>query len=173
MDNQYLMQTMKLGTGQFKVIKWPGTETSVAMRILSMHDKTEAAAATEQYYKSIKIESRLTTESFFDTERAIQSLYKALRDPQDMSKPICDSVTTFRKSISTADLNTLYLEYCTWEKDCSPSPENLTEEEFDLLVEDIKKNPEKILLSTYSSSMLRRLIATLASQPVSLPVLNG
>lgn len=168
-----LLDTLKLGTDNHKLIKWPGTSQDVVVRILSEHDRMEATIATERLLKGEKLESSLTTADQYDTERCIQILYRALRDPSNLETPVANNITEFRKGITREDMKMLISEYTTYEQDCSPSPDNLTEEEFDHLLLEVKKNPGTLSGSSLSSSTLKRLITTLASRPQELPQANG
>jgi len=167
-----LIEKLKLGTRNKKLIKWPGDDTEVLMRILSEHERMEAMFSAERLFKTEKIEPTLTTADQFDTEKCVQILYRAIRDPAT-EEPIATSITEFRKSITREDMRMLISEYTVFEQDCSPSPSNLSEEEFDKILRDIKKNPETLSSSNLSSSMLKKLIITLASQPVTLPKDSG
>jgi hypothetical protein len=64
-------------------------------------------------------------------------------------------------------------EYMSFERECSPSPDNLSNDEFDRLVEQVKKTPGETTGSITSISTLRRLVTFLASPPANLPADNG
>ena len=168
-----LLETLKLGTDHVKLINFPGTDKKVAIRILSTHDLQMATFATERLFKSEKIEVNMVSAAEYDAEKAIQILYLALKDPQNLDQSICKNVTEFRKALTKNERDILIDEYITFEKDCSSSLDMLSNEEFDRLVAEVKKKPETIQTNSLSTATLKRLITTLASQPVTLPADNG
>ena len=164
-----LLAKLKLGTDNNKLIDFPGTTTKVVLRILSQADLQSATFATERLFKQEKIDVNIVTGNEWDNEKATQILYMALRDPENMDEPIAKSISEFRRALSKETKDALIDEYLAFEKDCSPSPGNLSDEEFDRVVTEVKKKPEAILGKSFSTSMLKKLITFLASPPVNLP----
>ena len=160
-----LLTKIKAGTDHVKLVPFPGTTTNVALKILSQHDLQMAAFDTEKLFTNSKIDLNMGTATEYDQEKATQILWRALRDPEDLVKPLCASITEFRKLLSRAEKEQLIDEYLTFEKDVSPRAETLSNEEFDKLVSDLKKKPDLTVLSSLNTQMLKRLIITLASQP--------
>jgi hypothetical protein len=167
------LEKIKLGTSNSKLTKWPGTEQDVCIRILSEQDRMDAIFATERLFKNDKIETNLVTAEAFDNEKVIQILYRALRCPESLDQPVAPSISVFRKSISREETKVLISEYINYESECSPTPGNLSDEEFDKLLRDLKKNSEQTLTSITSLSIAKKLLLTLVSQPVTLPQVNG
>lgn len=168
-----LIEKLKLGTDNTKLIKWPGSDTQVALRIISEQARMEASFATERLFKSEKIENNLMTADQYDTEKVIQILFRALRCPDDLDKPVFPSITEFRKALTREDMRLLIAEYTGFENECSPSPENLSDEDFDKIFREVKKNAATTTSNIGSMSTLRRLIITLVDQPVSSLKDNG
>jgi hypothetical protein len=168
-----LLQKLKLGTDHVKLLDFPGTQTKVALRVLSQQDLQLAAFATERLFKSEKIELNMASANEYDQEKATQILFLALRDPEHLDQPVATSITEFRKLLTKDEKEFLIDEYLTFEKDVSPSPETLSGDEFDRVVSDLKKKPDSITSSNFSTAMLKKLITTLASQPALLPQDNG
>jgi len=168
-----LLSRLKLGTRATKLVLWPGDTEHVLLRILSQTQRQEATFATEQLFKSAKIELNMVTASEYESEQATQMLYRAVRDPAAPDEPVCPNITEFRKAL-TADTKRILLdEYVAFEKDISPSPDNLSSEEFDKILSDLKKNPSQTLSNISSISTLKRLCVTMANQPVTLPKVSG
>ena len=95
-----LLDRLKLGTSNIKLVKWPGSDVQVTIRILSQQDIQEAIFATDRLFKSNKIEPSLVTAEEFDNEKQTQVLFRTVRDPEDMEKPICQTVEEFRRSLT-------------------------------------------------------------------------
>jgi hypothetical protein len=153
-----LLSKLKLGTANHKLIDWPGTQTKVVLKILSMAETQEAMFATERHFKQSKIEVNLVTAKEYDTELTTQTLYRAIRDPQKLEEPIALTITDFRLCLNRDESDLLFKEYLAFEADCSPSMDNLSGEEFDRIVADVKKKPEETLGSVTNLAVLRRLV---------------
>ena len=167
------LERLKAGTSNSKLINWPGKEDKVCLRILSEQDRMEAVFAAERLFKNEKVETNLMTAEQYDNEKVIQILYRALRAADNQEQPIAPSITVFRKSITREETKVLISEYINYEQECSPSPGNLSQEAFDKLLLDIKKNPATISTSIFDLQIAKKLLLTLASQPQSLPLDNG
>ena len=159
-----LLNKLKAGTDNVKIIKWPGTETDVALRILSQRDHQDAAFATERLYKQEKIDISMVTAEEYESEKATQMLYRALRDPQKLEEPVTATITEFRGLLRIEEKRALVAEYLGFEGECSPSPENLSAEEFDKVFTALKKNATETLGNITSTSTLRRLVRTMVDQ---------
>jgi hypothetical protein len=168
-----LLQRLKLGSDNVKLIDWPGTDKKVALKILSQQDTQLAAFDTERIFKSNKIEISMVTAEEYESEKSTQILYRALRDPEKLSEAIAGTITEFRSLLSREEKKLLIDQYLAFESECSPSPDNLSNEEFDRLVESVKKKVEQTLGSVSNIGTLKRLITTLVSQLSSLPQVSG
>ena len=169
----WILERLKLGTNNTKLVKWPGSDLAIIVRILSQQDIQEAIFATERLFKSSKIETNLMTADEFDNEKQTQVLFRAIRDPEDMEKPICQTVEEFRRSLTREEKELLIAEYNGFESECSPSPDNLTNDEFDKVMSDLKKKPAETLGNITSISTLKKLLLIMASPPKKLPRGNG
>jgi hypothetical protein len=159
-----ILQKLKAGTDNIKIIKWPGTSTDVALRILSQRDQQDALFATERLFKSEKIDVHMVTAEEYENEKTTQILFRALRDPQKIDDSIVANVTEFKTLLSREEKRVLIEEYLLFESECSPSPENLSADEFDKIFTALKKNAPETIGSITSSSTLKRLITTLVKQ---------
>lgn len=168
-----LLQRLKLGSDNVKLIDWPGTTKKVALKILSQQDQQLAAFETERHFKSNKIDVSMVTAEEYENEKATQILYRSLKDPEKLGEAIAGTITEFRSLITREEKKLLIDSYLTFESECSPSPDNLSDEEFDRLITDLKKNPAQTLGNITSIHTLRRLLHTTVSQLSSLPRGNG
>jgi len=168
-----LLNQLKLGTDNVKLIKWPGSSKEVALRIISQRDHQDSVFSTERLFKSEKIDVNMVTAEEYDSEKATQLLYRALRDPQKLDEPISTSIGEFRRLISREEKRMLIDEYMGFESECSPSPENLSAEEFDKVFTALKKNSAETIGSITSMSTLKKLLRTTADQLVSSQMASG
>ena len=168
-----LLQRLKLGTDNVKLLNFPGSDQKVALKILSQKDLQDAAFATERYFKSEKIEVNLVTSEEYDAEKATQILYRCLKDPENTNESIASSITEFRKLLNREEKRILADEYVAFERECSPAPDNLSGDEFDKILSDLKKNPATSISTITSISTARRLITCLVDQLTSLHTVSG
>lgn len=168
-----LLQRIKLGTRATKLVTWPGSPEKVLMRILSQQQRQEATFATEALFRGAKVDINMVTANEYESEQATQMLFKSIRDPAAPDEAICASVTDFRKALSADEKRILLDEYVAFEKEISPSPDNMSDDEFDALLSELKKTPDKTIGSISSISTLKRLLLSLAYQPAALPKASG
>ena len=168
-----LLDKLKLGTSNIKLVKWPGSDVQVTLRILSQQDVQEAHFATERLFKSNKIEISMVTADEYTSEKSTQILFRCIRNPENLETPICNTIEEFRRSITRAERDVLIEEYLGFEAECSPSPDNLSNDEFDKVLSDLKKKPAETLGNITSISTLKKLLLIMASPPVNLPRDNG
>ena len=168
-----LLQKLKLGTSNVKLINWPGTETQIALRILSQAQLQEASFDTERVFKNAKIETNLMTAQIYQEEETNQILYRALRDPANLEEPIAPTIAEFKKALTVNEKKILIEEYSGFDSECNPSPGNLSSEEFDRLTQELKKKPEATLQNITSLPIAKKLLLFMASPAVILPTVSS
>jgi hypothetical protein len=168
------LSNLLAGTENRQLIKWPGTDITVSMRILSDHEIQQATFATERIFaeQKMKYDTIFTADSY-QQEKVTQMLYMSLSWPDEPGKKVTATITDFRKALTLDAKNMLSDIYVQFEKDRSPQPETMTQDEFDKLFVDIKKKPDDIIGKFLSCNTLKKLIITLASQPEIFPRGNG
>lgn len=165
-----LLQRLKQGSAATKMVMWPGTKQGVLMHVLSQQEHQDATFATERLFKSDKIDVNLVTANEYESEQVTQMLYRALRDPEKPQEPIASSITDFRRALTKDEKKYISDEYLAFESEISPSPDNLSNDEFDKLLSDLKKNASQTVGSISSTATLKKLLLTMASQPPSVPL---
>lgn len=164
-----LLKRLKAGSENNKFLNWPGTENKVVMQILTVAQLQEAIIATENIFKKADIAISIQGGSLpmideFEAERITQVLYRALRDPEKLTEPIAPTITEFRALLSNAERDELGKEYIAYEKECSPSPDTLSKEEFESLYQGLKKNATQTIGSVSSISTAKKLMLCLVKQ---------
>lgn len=160
MDN--LLQRLKAGTSNYKLIDWPGSSEKIAIRILSQGQLQEAAFETERIFKTAKIDINMMTADEYTAEKSTQILFRALRNPTALDQPI-GSIIDFKQTLTLSEKEFLIEAYNAFEAECSPNPENLPAEKFEEILQAVKKNPSMINTSNYNTGLLKRLIMSLAN----------
>ena len=158
-----LLEKLKAGTRNKKRVCWPGTDAEVEIRVLSDYDYSEAGLAADNLYKAAGIKIGPENAEAYEFEIHAQLLYRAILNPET-GKPVSPSITEFKQLLTRGVREQLIDELTNFQDECSPTPGNMTEAEFDILFERVKKNAETALLSVSSIGVLKRLITTLVSQ---------
>lgn len=156
-----LLEKIKAGKRNVAIIKFPGTDQDVGVVVLSNAEIQEALFDTERRFRSHEIEIKASTVEAYSDEETTQVLFRALRDPQDPSRPFAASVDELRAGLTRAEKNALVAAYNDHELDVSPGAD-MEEQDFYVLFEDLKKKPD--LGNGLSTPTLRRLVAFLASR---------
>lgn len=166
-----LLQKLKAGTNNRKTIKWPGTEEDIIVRVLSEAERQSASFETERLFKQQGIEISMSTVDVYEVEKTTQLLFRALSDTEN--KPVADSINEFRDNITVTEKDILVDAYNELEAECSPDPGKMSDEAFNSLIEDLKKNPAQTISSVSSMRTAIRLITYLANLLQSLQQDNG
>jgi hypothetical protein len=161
------------GSDNIKLLKWPGSDVQVAMKILSESDRQAANFAAERLFKAQKIEAALMTMTTYEEEVLTQMLYLSLRDPEDTTKPIFVNISEFREFLTKGIKTDLVMEYLNFEKETCSNLDDLTQEEFDVLYTNLKKKPDETLEKVSSLRQAKKLLLILVSQQKTLPQDNG
>jgi hypothetical protein len=167
-----LLEQLKAGTKNVKTISFPGTDQDVVLRILSNGELQAAHFAAERLFKRADIAPSMTTIDAYEDEKTTQILFRALRNPEDTSQGIAGSVDEFRSLLNRQEKDILVDEYNAFEGECSPQVAEMSEQEVERLIEEVKKNPGT-LGSVSNITIARRLIAFLVAPPPNSPKDNG
>lgn len=158
-----LLAKLKKGKRNTKPINFPGTEDKVLLRVLSEQEQQNAMIAAERYLKEKEIVVSLSSTDLYLEEQSIQILYRALRSPDNQVAHFAASPDELRELISVAEGNFLIDLYREYELECSPDPMDMSQDEFDGLVTDIKKNCDQTLSLVSNIVVAKKLITILAS----------
>jgi hypothetical protein len=170
-NSMTLLEKIKLGVNNCKIINFPGTTEKVKIRVLTDAEELSAEIATEHVFINAKIGVAMHNIDMYEQEKTIQKLFLALTDLE--GNPIASSIEAFKKRITRTDSDMLVDEYSALMAECSPSPDKMSTEEFDRLVDAVKKKPESTIGNISSISTLKRLSIYLANQQLILPTASG
>lgn len=159
-----LLQKLKAGTGNHKIVKFPGTEENIRVRLLSSAETQTANIECEQWLKKEGLEVTPSTIHYMEQERNIRQLFRSLRT-EDGESGLASSLEEFRSLMTLTDLEFFAGVYNELEKSTFVSPYEMSEKEFNDLVEEVKKNPVKTIGSISDLSTLKRLCLILANRP--------
>jgi hypothetical protein len=156
-----ILEQLKAGANNFKLVNYPGTDQKIAIKILSQREMQESLFAAERLFKNEKIEINMLTAPAYQAEQATQILYRALRNPEKLDEALAPNITAFRQLLVKNEKDILVEEYEAFEKECDPKPNNMTEEEFDKLFQDLKKNAETTLSNIIDIHTLKKLMLSM------------
>lgn len=165
-----LLKLLKSGTNIRKKTTFPGTDKEFEFRLLTEQDKFESNFAADLLYKDHQIAFHNVGD--YQNEKTNQMLFRACVE-SGTDIPIAQDMSEFRKYITGPERDILVDEYTAFDKECNPSPSNLTEAEFDKLLFEVKKNAAMTIGNCTSLHTLRRLSLYLASQPLPSPTDSG
>lgn len=167
-----LLDKLKAGTANRKALPWPGLpEAVVHLHVLSDQDQLEAGMAADRIYRDAKIDVAMANINDYEAEKTTQLLYRAVRDPSTGGR-ICPDIESFRRLLTKGAREALVHELNQLTQECSPPLDTMTQEQYDSIVESVKKNPQ-IVLNHSSICLLRKLVMSLAAQLASLQAANG
>ena len=163
MAERSLIDKIKMGARYKEKILWPGTDDYVEIAVLTEQDELDAMAAAEKNFKDINVSSH-NFDSYL-AEKTTQLLFRCLYNPETGEK-LFKNISNFRAILTPEVKGVLDEEQARIQKVNSPKYEELTEEEFDKIVFDIKKKPVEDILGNISNiGTLKKLITYLVSQP--------
>ena len=166
-----LIEKLKAGTYNVKIISWPGTKEKIGIAILTEAEVQAAQFDTEALFKARDIAFSASTLEAYQSELNTQVLSRALVDPQT-KKPLFKTAEELRGLIAHPDVKAnLTQEYTDWQTECSPSPIELPDDKYADLYAEVKKNPS--ITSALNSITLRGLITYSANLPASCPPDSG
>ena len=134
-----ILEKLKLGTDTYKDVDVPNIEgLKVRVKLLSEDDELQSVLAADNVFSGHKIEVQNIRK--YDDEVETQMLYRCLKDP-DTNKGIASNITDFRASM-TPEIKEFFMSVIDdLKKEHSPNLNNMSEDEFDKLLEDLKKKP--------------------------------
>ncbi len=151
----------------------PGTEEPVGevpIWPLTHGELIESNAAAEQRMRALfkdenkKDELNLGYQHSFANELAVQHLWRACRDPENIEKPAFPSPKAMSIQFTGDEIGVLYNHYLTIQSELGPITSSLSDEEYEALVRRIAEGGNSDPFDTLSWDLQRTLVVSLASQ---------
>lgn len=142
---------------------WPLTQEE------QMASNVEADRFTKRLLKDPqkKEESNLGYEHTYANEVAVQVLYRACRNPKDLTKPAFPSASDMRAKMSTDEVGVLFSMYNTVQLEIGPIVAKMEKPEYEAWVLRLEEGGSAFPLDSLSWEQQRILLPFLASQLVS------
>jgi hypothetical protein len=153
----------------------PGTDEPVGyvlMWPLTQEEQMAANAEADRYTKQLlkdpqrKEEANLGYHHTFTNEVAIQVLFRACRDVDDIKRPAFPSPSRMRERLTTDETGVLFSNYCTVQSELGPIRAHMTKEEADALILRLAAGGSAYPLDSYSLEEQRTLLVSTASRLV-------
>ena len=166
-----LLEKLKAGKKNIKVLKFPGTEEDIGLSVLTEFETQEAVFAAERRFNDAGIEITATTLGVYNAEVNVQLLFLTMTNPSGGKSPFKDA-GELRGLLTRESRNILVDEYNAWEDECNPSPLRMSDDDFEKLFGALKKNAGASG-SDLSLRTLRGLITYLACRETKSPPASG
>lgn len=127
------------------------------MRVLSEGELLQCRADALKFAEKVGLDDEGVM-----IEQVLRQLYLALIDED--GKRASASVEKFKQSITRAERGYLVDEYLSLEQECSPALATMTEDEFNDILDGVKKSPDSFLNAS-NTGLLRRLARFLENRP--------
>lgn len=155
------LSTVATGALQFKDIEvLPGLHGR--MRVIPAGTRTRVEAETRAFMASIGMELTLDTAEHFEMQRCIRTLAEAIRDPDDLGKPL-GSPADWAEHLTDDQLVHLWREYATWREYSAPLDGPLTDEDFAGIEAALAKK-DRAALRWFGSSRLASFMLSTADR---------
>lgn len=151
----------------------PGTNEPVGevpIWSLTHGELIESNAAAEQRMRTLfkdenkKDELNLGYQHSFANELAVQHLWRACRDPNDLNKPAFPSPKAMSVQFTGDEIGVLYNHYLTVQAEIGPITSAMSDDEYEALVRAIAESGRSDPFDTCSWDLQRTLVISLASQ---------
>ena len=157
-----LIDKIKLGSQAKKKIDWPGAEdATIQIRVCNENDYLQASMAADQLFKDVKV--GLENIDAYNAEKETQLLFRAIQDPET-NEQLFKNITEFRDLLVPEIKNFLSDQLDALHEEFSPELTTISDEDFDKLVQDVKKNAEEVIQTQSNIYTLRKLIIYLVNQ---------
>jgi hypothetical protein len=153
----------------------PGTKESVgevAIWPLTHGELIEANAQADQRVKALfsegqkKDDLNLGYNHSFANELAVQQLWRACRDPNDLTKPAFPSPKAMSLKLTGDEIGVLYNHFLTTQAEVGPITARMSDEEYEAWVRRIAEAGEEDPTASLSLELRMTLLRIMASQLV-------
>lgn len=151
----------------------PGTRETIGeipVWPLTHGELIESNAAAEQRMRTLfkdenkKDELNLGYQHSFANELAVQHLWRACRDPNDLNKPAFPSPKSMSLQLTGDEIGVLYNHYLTVQSELGPITSTMSDEEYEAWIRRIAESGSTDPFDSCSWDLQRTLVRIMASQ---------
>ena len=155
-----LLAKIMAGAQNHKIIKWPGQENLVKIRVATENDQSIATLEADKKFKDRSI-GIANAQAYLDYKMS-WLLYLVVSNPDD-DKPLGQFIA-FEKMLTPGVKEALDNEQDELQIECSPSPDKMTETELQAWFEEAKKNTEQAIFHIGNMSTAKQAITYTVSR---------
>ena len=154
----------------------PGTNEPIghiAVWPLTQEEQMAANGEADRFTKALmkdpqkREEANLGYHHTFTNDLAVQILWRACRDPQDLKRPIFPAPNLMRKELSTDEVGVLFASYLTVQAEVGPIVAHMSEAEIEAFILRLKEGGSAFPFDSLSWEQQRVLVSSMASRLVS------
>lgn len=155
--------------------KIPGTDQPIGfveMWPLTQNEQHAANAAADKFARDLmkdpvkKEEVNLGFHHAYTNDLAVQVIYRACRDAENLDRPAFPSPKLLREYLSTDEAGVLFSSYCTVQSELGPIRARMTQQEFEAMIIRIAEGGSSDPLDSISLELQRSLIVFTACRLV-------
>lgn len=154
-----IIEKLKAGKSNFKLVTFPGTDIKVEMRVLSHSEIQQAELETIKYFEGQDIKCNETTIDLYDSEKVIRKLFKSLT----FNSQSIGTLDEFKSVLTPEVYDYLDEQLDSLHEECSPDLTKLSDERAKELIEAVKKKPDQVWMDL-DIHTLRKLTIFMANQ---------
>ena len=148
-----LLEKLKLGSQNSKLVDWPGTNEKVRMRIANEYDMSLATVEADRFFKE-RIIGTPNLQAYLDYKKAYR-LYLMLSDPAT-DKPITPTFNEFYPLLTQDIQDDLEIQSNAFQDECSPDPDLLTPDQLKSQYQEVKKKGYMQVISLIGNINIER-----------------
>jgi hypothetical protein len=133
----------------------------VVLRVLSKREMDLARANAESTVKDLKVKEGRSFDELFEEAKIVEILAVACRDPDAPEQPWANPLE-LATSLSAGEITVLWEAYTKHQDECSPILGDVTEEQFEALVDMIAREGDTAPLLSFASPLRNACIVTMA-----------
>jgi hypothetical protein len=153
----------------------PGTDTpigDVAIWPLTQEEHHQSNAAADDHVKKLlkdpqkKDEANIGYQNLFANELAVQQLWRACRDTNNLERPAFPSPGMLRMKLTSDEVGVLYNHFLTTQVEVGPIVAHMSDDEYEAWVRRIAEGGSAFPFDLLSWEQRISLVTTMASQLV-------
>ena len=155
-----MLEKLRKGLENFRECTFPGlSDFPIVIVPLSLEELQQSHAKAEERFRLLGIELTVLTADDFSSELHVQVLARALRDPQKRDDYLFASADDLRQNITADEKILLVDEYVEVQAAANPVPDQITDELFEQIEEEVKKKDLHRLSSIGSRGLASYLLS--------------
>ena len=163
-DSSAIIEMIKDAHKVSKIIGWPGKpDIKVKMRLLTLSETRISKVQNQQEFKKDGLEIGSHNWADYREQECVHGMWRILLDPET-DKPIFNSAEDLRSFCTTDELNAISAEYNAFADENDPSLDRLSNEDYEALVDTLKKTPDLIPKKVLSLPVAWKLLHTLVAR---------